>query len=49
MECKDGVLGCFSVTYGPDGKIPWIVEAPQVFETANRSPQLALRELGDAQ
>jgi hypothetical protein len=49
LEYKDEALSHFTVSYGPDGKGLRTVEAPQVFETAYRSPQLGLWELGDDQ
>jgi putative transposase len=47
LEYRDEVLSHFTVGYEPGGRRLRTVEAPQVFETAYRSPQLALWELTD--
>jgi hypothetical protein len=47
LEYADEILSYFTVTYQPDGQHLRTVAAPQVFETAYRSPQLALWDLSD--
>ena len=49
LEYRDEVLSRFTVNYQPDGRRLRTVEVPQVFETAYRSPQLALWPLDDDQ
>jgi hypothetical protein len=47
LEYDDEILSHFTVTYQSDGRCLRTVEQPVLFETAHRSPQLALWELSD--